>query len=253
MRSASPALVISVIALFVALGGAGMAATGGYFILGKANTAGATSYLTAPVAGGNALNISNLNTTTGSSALRLNVASGHAPFLVNSTTRVSGLNADRLDGRSSTAFLPSSGTIQYWYSPLDYVADRADTVTLGKTLGPETVATSPAPGGEPVYLSLDQPQSILGTPLKVKAVTVCYSASAPASISYTALTYGDKGQDNTLASDASFHSSASPTCYALSAPTATMIAGSLALDLTLYFPTGAGIVYLYGVRLTVGT
>lgn len=232
-----------------------MAATGGNFVLGSSNTAAATSYLSAPVKGGNAFTVSNLNTTAGSSALRLNVAPGHPPFVVNSSTKVSGLNADTLDGRSSTAFLSSSGTIQYWYSPLDYVPDRnnTDTVTLGKTAGPEVVATSTVTGGEDVYLPLDQPQSILGTPLKVKSVTVCYEASSPASISYTSLIYGDKGQDNTLASDTSFHSSATQSCYALSAPSPTTIAGSLALDLTLYFPSGTGIVYLYGVKLTVET
>src|SRR5437899_3129286 len=102
MHKPSPAMIVALLGLFFALGGVGMAATGGNFILGQANTADATSYLTAPVAGGNALTVSNLNTTTGSSALRFNVASGHAPFIVNSTTRVSGLNADLLDGIDST-------------------------------------------------------------------------------------------------------------------------------------------------------
>jgi hypothetical protein len=108
MRKPSPAMVVALLALFVALGGVGVAATGGNFILGKANTADATSYLTAPVAGRSALNVSNLNTAAGSSALKLNVASGHAPFAVNSPTRVPSLNADLLDNRDSTYFLPGS-------------------------------------------------------------------------------------------------------------------------------------------------
>ncbi len=50
-----------------------------------------------------------MDTTTASSALRLNVASGHPPFTVNSATRVPSLNADLLDGRDSTYFLPKTG------------------------------------------------------------------------------------------------------------------------------------------------
>jgi hypothetical protein len=104
MRRPSPALVISLIALFVALGGAGWAATGGTFILGKSNSADATSYLTAPV-DGSALNVSNTSTTSGATALRLNVAAGHAPLSVNSTARVPSLDADLLDSHDSTYFM----------------------------------------------------------------------------------------------------------------------------------------------------
>jgi hypothetical protein len=98
MRKPTPALVISLVALFVALAGTGWAATGGNFILGTSNTAGATSSLSASVAGASALNVSNTNTATGSTALKLNAAAGHAPLSVNSTTRVPNLNADMVDG-----------------------------------------------------------------------------------------------------------------------------------------------------------
>jgi hypothetical protein len=109
MRKPSPALLISIVALFLALGGAGIAATGGGFLLGKSNTADATSYLSAPVAG-SALNVSNTSTTAGSTALKLNVASGHAPLAVNSATKVPFLNADQVDGKSATDFLGAAGT-----------------------------------------------------------------------------------------------------------------------------------------------
>jgi hypothetical protein len=110
MHKPSPAMIVALLSLFVALGGAGMAATGGNLILGKTNSANATSYLSAPVGGGNAFTLSNLNSTKGSSAMRLNVASGHPPFVVNSTTRVSGLNADRLDGIAASGFVRGRGT-----------------------------------------------------------------------------------------------------------------------------------------------
>jgi hypothetical protein len=109
MRKPSPAMIVALFALFVALGGVGVAATGGNFILGQSNSAGNTTGLAAPVAGGKALQVTNTNTTTGSTALGLNVASGHAPFTINSSVKVAGLNADKLDNLDSGYFLPKTG------------------------------------------------------------------------------------------------------------------------------------------------
>jgi hypothetical protein len=64
--------------------------------------------LTAPVAG-KGLQVNNTSTGVGATALGLNVASGHAPFTVNSGTKVANLNADKLDGIDSTGFVSSSG------------------------------------------------------------------------------------------------------------------------------------------------
>jgi Phage Tail Collar Domain len=104
MSKVSPALVISVIALFVALGGAGMAATGGNFILGKANSATSTTSLSAPI-GGRALQVSNTSTAAGATALGLTAAAGHAPLTVNTKVKVANLNADTLDGMDSSGFV----------------------------------------------------------------------------------------------------------------------------------------------------
>jgi hypothetical protein len=109
MRKPTPALVISFIALFVALGGAGMAATGGSFILGKANTATSTTALSAAI-GGKALQVSNTSTAAGATALGLTAAPGHAPFAVNTSTKVANLSADKLDGIDSTGFVQGRGT-----------------------------------------------------------------------------------------------------------------------------------------------
>ena len=111
MRKPSPALVISVIALFVALGGAGMAATGGNFILGKANSATSTTSLSAPI-GGKALQLSNTSTIAGATALGLTAAPGHAPFAVNTSTKVANLNADRLDGIDSSSLVQGGGNLK---------------------------------------------------------------------------------------------------------------------------------------------
>jgi hypothetical protein len=96
-------MIVALVALFVALSGVGVAATGGTFILGHANTASSSSVLSAPVAGGRALQVTNNNTSNASTALGLNVAAGHAPFTVNSAVKVANLNADLLDGIDSSA------------------------------------------------------------------------------------------------------------------------------------------------------
>lgn len=107
-RRPSPALAISLVALFVALGGTTYAATGGTFVLGQANTANTQSSLTAQVAGGKALQLTNTTTTAGSTALGLNVASGKPPLATNSSTQVANLNASKLGGKSLAQVLATT-------------------------------------------------------------------------------------------------------------------------------------------------
>jgi hypothetical protein len=78
----SPAMTVAIVSLLVGLSGTTYAATGGNFILGQTNTANKQTLLT---------------------------SSAHAPFTVNSSTKVDGLNSDQLDGLDSSAFLPSNG------------------------------------------------------------------------------------------------------------------------------------------------
>jgi len=62
--------VVSLAALFVALGGTAYAATVGNFILGTPNTAGSQTSLTAsPSFAGKALQLTSTNTGTGATAL----------------------------------------------------------------------------------------------------------------------------------------------------------------------------------------
>jgi hypothetical protein len=107
LRSAlTPSMAVALLALFVALSGVGIAATGGNFILGTPNTATSPTELTASgAASTSALKLTNNNTATGSTALELNVPAGKAPMKVNSRTKVTNLNADLLDGLESTAWV----------------------------------------------------------------------------------------------------------------------------------------------------
>jgi hypothetical protein len=107
-RRPSPATVIALVALFVALGGVGVAATGGNFILGQANTAGAKTSLSAGMSD-RALAITNLNTGGSATALGLNVDPSRPPLIVNSSTKVAKLNADKLDGADAGSFMVGGG------------------------------------------------------------------------------------------------------------------------------------------------
>jgi hypothetical protein len=107
MRKPSAATIMAAIALFVSLGGVGVAASGTDFILGRNNTAKAKTSLTAPVAG-NSLQIT--NTLPAGSALGLSVDPASPPFTTNSSAKVPNLNSDLLDGQNSTAFLGVNGT-----------------------------------------------------------------------------------------------------------------------------------------------
>jgi hypothetical protein len=93
MRRPSPATAISVAALVVALSGTGYAATGGTFLLGRANKASAVSSL------------SNSNGT----ALRLSSKHGTPPLTVSNSTRVPRLNASELGGLPATRFMQGTG------------------------------------------------------------------------------------------------------------------------------------------------
>jgi hypothetical protein len=108
-RRLTPTLVVALLALFFALGGVGAANNGDKLVLGsQSNSAASTTALSASVVGGKALQISNNESTNAAStALGLNVAAGHAPFTVNSSTKVTSLNSDYLDGVDSTG-------LPYW-------------------------------------------------------------------------------------------------------------------------------------------
>ena len=140
-RYPSPSLVISIIALVVALGGAGYSATGGNFILGASNTATTKSSLAANI-NGRTLQLSNSNSGAAATPLALVAATSRPPFTVNSATKVSLLNADQLDGLNFTDFARKrtvpftlgGGAIS---SPIPVPASRL-VYLMGAVTGPNT-------------------------------------------------------------------------------------------------------------------
>ena len=87
------ATVVAYLALFIAMGGTAAAATGNLFVLGHDNRADRSSAL-----------INRAGTP-----LQLRAQAGRPPLKVNTEARVRHFNADLLDGRSSSAFLPAAG------------------------------------------------------------------------------------------------------------------------------------------------
>src|SRR5439155_16289423 len=100
------ALVGGIGAALVMAATVAVAATGGNFLLGKSNSAGAPTSLTSTTAAGSTLKLTN---TGGKPAASFTGGTGAAPFTVNSTKNVAKLNADLLDGIDSTQLVRGKG------------------------------------------------------------------------------------------------------------------------------------------------
>lgn len=96
----SVSLVVSLLALFVALGGWGYAATGGSLVLGKTSRSPRTTGLASGAKHAPTLAVTN---TGGGTAASFNARAGVPPFKVNSSAPVAKLNADLLDGLDGSA------------------------------------------------------------------------------------------------------------------------------------------------------
>ncbi len=93
-------------ALVFGAGSVALGANGGNFILGQNNVASALTKLTGNVDGA-AMQVQSNNLGADDTALSLAVQPGEAPLRVDSDARVANLNADKIDGKDSTQFLPT--------------------------------------------------------------------------------------------------------------------------------------------------
>jgi hypothetical protein len=115
-RRPSPATAISLVALVIAMSGTAYAATGGTFILGRANTATKISSL------------SNKNGT----ALSLSSKHGKPPLTVSNGVQVPQLNASKLGGITSQGFINGTGRAS---SNEASVTGEASVVVLTTAIG----------------------------------------------------------------------------------------------------------------------
>jgi hypothetical protein len=101
--------VLTLSSASVALAGSGV---NGVFNLGVTNTVNALTTLVSGAAGvgpaGPLLRIDNNSTNAAATALELLVEPGKAPMKTNSGTKVTNLNADQVDGKDQSAFVPAS-------------------------------------------------------------------------------------------------------------------------------------------------
>ncbi|TMJ93376.1 MAG: hypothetical protein E6G67_12555 [Actinobacteria bacterium] len=141
---ASPSMMVSLVALFVALGGAGYAATGGTFILGATNSADKTSILSSGVTTGATFRALN---SGGKPAASFVANVGVPPFAVGSSTKVTNLNADKLDGLSAGAFPQYKRTILV--SPVGTPSEN------GAALVNKLAAITGASAGNPYLLKVE--------------------------------------------------------------------------------------------------
>src|SRR5215204_6121717 len=105
-----------VLALMFGVASMALGATGGNFLLGKANSAGAVTKLTSAVAGP-VLQLVNNGTSTAATALNLSVPSGKAPLKVNASAgTATNLNADKVDGSDGEmwAQINADGLARNW-------------------------------------------------------------------------------------------------------------------------------------------
>jgi hypothetical protein len=96
-------MFVSLVALVIALGGAGYSATGGNFILGRANSASTQTRLVTPRAGP-AMRVDNTSTAPGATGMAIITSAARPPLFVTSSKKVTNRNADRLDGIDSENF-----------------------------------------------------------------------------------------------------------------------------------------------------
>jgi hypothetical protein len=99
------AMILSVV---LGLASAAVAGTGvgDVFNLGKKNTVGQLSQLVGS-SDSAMLKVENNSAGRDATALNLQVKPGHTPMKVNSSARVSNLNADQIDGKDASALMPS--------------------------------------------------------------------------------------------------------------------------------------------------
>ena len=123
----SHGVIVAYLALFVAMTGTATAATGGTLVLGRSNSAGSMTTLT--------------NTSSGT-PLRLNARPGYAPMQVNSGTKVTNLNSDKLDGVDSSGFQKKvSGSCTYGIASLNPAGYGTCATGSAATLGGLSVSS----------------------------------------------------------------------------------------------------------------
>jgi hypothetical protein len=192
---------LSVVTASTALAGSGV---GGVFNLGNTNTVNAITKLVGSVAGAS-LVIDNNSTNSAATALNLQVEPGKTPMKVNSQTKVTNLNADRLDAKDSTELAPilrsqqdgsNGGQVVTGTTEVNSVAIQApvdgvlmisgtayvnsfEPVAIDYTLNPKVDGSNATPAGWGAYYSADVGDPSDGSGAPGSRFTLTYTVSQP--------------------------------------------------------------------------
>ena len=131
-----------ILALVFGVATTAVGATGGNFVLGKANAANKVSKLAASVAGP-ALTLVNQSTNVAATALNIAVAPGQPPLKVNAEAgTATNLSADELDGKDSSDFYAAGSKVAD-----SSRADQADFAANAQNASNADKLGGRAPGG----------------------------------------------------------------------------------------------------------
>jgi hypothetical protein len=187
LRRGKVMLLALIVALTLGVASTAMGHTGsvGLFHLNHSNAVNATSKLVGSVAGP-ILRLDNSNAS--GTALNLQVEPNRPPMTVNSSTKVTDLNADQLDGQDSTAFLPNatytkedSGTGFDIGGPrlLETFCDSGDVIVSGGHFGMDQGTTLAASGPEDFHQGWQVQWINDGTLDTITVIALCADFGTP--------------------------------------------------------------------------
>jgi hypothetical protein len=140
----SAATIISLVALFFAMSGTAVAATGGNFLLGKSNTATA---------------VSSLSNTKGT-ALSLSSTATTPPLKVSNSVQVPNLNASELGGHPASGFIQGGGAASDARLTLPFAPGNQNLIAAP---GSVVSAACTAAGGDQLNLSGSSATNVTAT------------------------------------------------------------------------------------------
>jgi hypothetical protein len=140
------------------------------------------------------------------------------------------VNATKLDGLDSTAFLPHADVITYQHFP--WVPNGGGTADIVHGLG-STVIETINPGYLPVQLALQSPGRIGNRLYGLKSVQVCYGGPVDAMITDTIVSQSTPTGSVVLINNTTDRPLGGNACYTVTDATPTPVNGGTALILAL--------------------
>ncbi|MEI7744634.1 MAG: hypothetical protein WCK58_12910 [Chloroflexota bacterium] len=243
-----------------AIAGSGI---GAVFNLGRTNTVNSGTTLKGAAA---APLLALGNSGTGA-ALSLTTKAGVPPMKVSSSTKVANLNADKLDGIDSTAFMASTAhpdaatlngvssagflrpyPITQVYGPSAWVRNGTATFATVAAYTNMLGVTAPGSGTAAFQIDLQAPVSEFGFRYALGSVNLCLIASATAHVDYISLRTYPSGPGVQLADKQDTTSHTTDSCFTVSMDTPTE-GGHVSVVLVVTFDAA----YPFGIREAAAT